>query len=92
MGLLAGRTLFCDKVRLAVTLAGIVSGVSAQKRSDELLGEVAHDAHLSPADMSGGRKQGGLWSGERIMHRESWARPPGRRKCPDRPERNVIIC
>jgi hypothetical protein len=30
MGLLAGRNLFCDKVRLAVTLAGIVSGRGAK--------------------------------------------------------------
>ena len=45
MGLPAGWDLLCDNVRLAITLTGIVSGAAAQKRSQELLVEVAHKAH-----------------------------------------------
>lgn len=58
-------------MRLAVALAGIVSGAAAQNRSEELLAEVAHKAHSFPADMSGGQKRRVLSSGERIMHREA---------------------
>ena len=71
MGLPAGWDLFCDNVRLAITLTGIVSGAAAQKRSQELLVEVAHKAHSFPAHLSGRQKQHVLSCGERIMHRES---------------------
>ena len=70
-GLPAGRNRFCDKVRLAVTQAGIVLGAAAQNRSEEPLAEVAHKAHSFPADMSGGQKRRVLSSSERIMHRKA---------------------
>lgn len=70
MGLLA-RNPFCDKVRLAVTLTGMLSGAAAQKHGEELLAEVAHNPHSFPADLSGGPKQRVLSSGERILRREA---------------------
>jgi hypothetical protein len=53
MGLLARRNLFCDKLRLAVTLTGILCCAAAHQRGEELLAEVAHRAHSFPAYLSG---------------------------------------
>lgn len=78
-------------MRLAVALAGIVSGAAAQNRSEELLAAVADKAHSFPADMTGD-KSGACSPPVSVLCIAKLGHPPGRKKCPDRPERNVIIC